>query len=146
MGPPQVCFSFRVELPTVLFLYAWCLSLCMLYAFRCHAACHIHIWGLNNWGLHHCNPSELTYGWYMCNLAMVISPHQECNEWLLPPLLCIGRAFCYSISCPPAILTIWWGKQLGGVGRESPNPSIFPVWWGGVFCSRFGMTWFTMNL
>ena len=30
MGPPQVSFSFRVDPPTVLFLYVWCLLWCML--------------------------------------------------------------------------------------------------------------------
>ena len=86
MDPPQVGFSFRVEPPTV-FIYVWCLFWCMPSAFRCHAGCCIHLWGLNHWGLHHCSPLELTYGRHICNLAMVIGPHQECTKWLLPPLL-----------------------------------------------------------
>ena len=28
------------------------------------------------------------------------------------------------------IPTIWWGKQLWGLGRESSDPSTFPGWWG----------------
>ena len=34
----------------------WCLLWCMLSAFRCHAACHIHLLGLNHWDLHHLQP------------------------------------------------------------------------------------------
>ena len=37
-------------------LYVWCLFWCLLSTFRCHAGCCIHPWGLNHWGLHHCNP------------------------------------------------------------------------------------------
>ena len=37
-----------------------------------------------------------------------------------------GTPFCYSISCSPAIPSIWWSIQLLGLGRESPNPSTFP--------------------
>ena len=59
----------------------------MLSAFRCHIGCLIHLLGLNHWGLHHCNPLELTHGRHMCNLVMVIGLHQVCIEWLLPPLL-----------------------------------------------------------
>ena len=46
---------------------------------------------------------------------------------LPPPLLCVGGAFCYSVSCLPAIPTLWWGIQLWGLGRESPHPSTFPA-------------------
>ena len=46
MGPPQVSFFFRVEPLTYLLK---CLLWCMLSAFRCHAGCHIHQWGLNCW-------------------------------------------------------------------------------------------------
>ena len=86
MGPPQVGFSFRVEPPTILYFYmiAVCFGVCFLF-FRCHAGCHIHLWGLKHWGLHHCNPLELIHGRQTCNLAMVIGPHQVCIEWLLPP-------------------------------------------------------------
>ena len=30
---------------------------------------------------------------------------------------------CYSIFCSPATPSIWWGIQLWGLSRESPNPS-----------------------
>ena len=60
---------------------------CMLSASRYHAGCYIHLWGLNYWVLHHYSPLELTCARHMCNLVMVISQHQECSEWLLPPLL-----------------------------------------------------------
>ena len=48
------------------------------------------------------------------------------------PLLWVGGTFCYSISCPPAIPTIWWGIQLWGLGRESSVSSAFPAWWGSL--------------
>ena len=87
MGPPQVGFSFRVEPSTVFFYMCWCLLWCMFSAFRCYAGCCIHLWELNHWALHHCSTLELGHGGHMCNLVMVISPHQECTEWLLPLLL-----------------------------------------------------------
>ena len=86
MGPLQVVFSFRVEPPTI-FLYV--LVFVMVYAL----CFQVPFWmpyspmGFNHWGLHHCNPFELTYGRHKCNLSMVIGPLQECTEWLLPPLL-----------------------------------------------------------
>ena len=86
MGSPQVGFFFRVEPPTICILYVWCLFWCLLSTFRCHAGCHVHPWGLSHWGLHHCNPLEFTHGRHMCNLVMVIGPHQVCTEWLLFPL------------------------------------------------------------
>ena len=69
--------------------------------------CHIHLWGLNHWGLHPCNPLQLTCDGHMCDLMMVISQHWVCIEWLLLPLPCVGGAFCYSMSCSPAIPSIW---------------------------------------
>ena len=65
-------------------------------------------------------------------------PNQVCTELLLPPLFWVWRALCYSSSCSPEIPTKWWGIQLWGLSRESPNPSAFPAWWGRVFLSRFG--------
>ena len=65
-----------------------CIGVCpgMLSVFRCHAGCHIHLWGLNHWGLHHCSILELSNDRHMCNLVMIIATHQECTEWLLHPL------------------------------------------------------------
>ena len=57
-----------------------CLVSVLAYAF------YFHLWGLNHWVLHHCNPLELTDGMHMCNLVIVIGPHQVCTEWLFPPL------------------------------------------------------------
>ena len=36
------------------------------------------------------SPSEHTHGRYICILVMVWGPHQECTEWLLPPILWVG--------------------------------------------------------
>ena len=81
MGPPLVDFSFRVEPPTILYFYMF--GGCFILSGAILDA----ILELNHWGLHHCNPLDLTHGRYMCNLAMVIGPHQVCTEWLLPSLL-----------------------------------------------------------
>ena len=85
-------------------------------------------------------PLELTCGRHMSNLVMVIGPHQVCTVWLLHPLPWVGGAFC-SISCSPAIPSIWWDIQLWGLGTESPDPPAFLAWWGGIFFSRFGSIW-----
>ena len=103
----HVGFFFRVEPPTICLLYVWCLFWCLLSTFRCPAGCHIHSWGLNHWGLHHCSPMEFTYGRHMCNQVVVIGSQQVCTEWLLPPLQWVGGVFCYSVSCSPAIPSIW---------------------------------------
>ena len=79
MGYPQVGFFFRVESTTI--LYILCLVPVLV-----SVGCHIHPWGLNHWGLQCCYHLEFTHGRYMCNLVMVIGPHQVCIEWLLPPL------------------------------------------------------------
>ena len=39
-----------------------------------------------------------------------------------------GGAFCYSVCYSPAIPFIWWGIQLWGLGRDSPDPSAFPYY------------------
>ena len=65
-------------------IYVWCAFWCLLFTFRCQVGCHIHLWGLNLWGLHLGNHLEFTHGRHMCNLVMVISPHLVWIEWLLP--------------------------------------------------------------
>ena len=100
------------------FLYVWCLFWCMLSAFRCHAGCFIHIWVLNHWGLYLCNPLELTQDRDVCNLVMVISPHQVCTfqlygghtaleawqrvTWSLHVPCLVGRVFFSRFG------SIWW--------------------------------------
>ena len=110
-GSPTCRFLFQ-SLASHHFIYVFVSVQVYASAFRCHTGCYIHLWGLNCWGLHYCSHLELTHGRHMCNLVMAIGPHQECTKWLLPPLLWVGGSFCYSISCPPAIPTIWWGIQL----------------------------------
>ena len=85
-GPPQVGFSFRIE-PPHHFYMCLCLFWCMLSTFRSLAGCHNHLWELNYWFLHHCSLLELSNGRHMYTLVVVISPHQESTEWLLPSLL-----------------------------------------------------------
>ena len=86
MGSAQVGFFFRVEPPMILYIICLVPVLVSTFYFRCHTGCHIHPWGLTCWGLHVCNPLELTQGRHMCKLVIVIGPHQVCTEWLLPPL------------------------------------------------------------
>ena len=104
------------------FLYVWC----MPSAFRCHTGCHIHLWGLNHWVFHHCNPLELTCGRHICNMVMVISPHQVCKEWLLPPPLWVGEpAATQSAVIQP--FQLYGGAYIFGGLAEShqiPPPSL----------------------
>ena len=71
IGPLQVHFSFTVEPPSDLLNV---LKSVLVYAFRYHAGCHIHQWGLNHWVLNHCSLLEHTHGRHMCSLVMFISP------------------------------------------------------------------------
>ena len=86
MGPPKVCFSFRVEPPSDFFIMCWCVLWCFLYASRFPCGCCVHLWGLNHWGLQHCNHLEFTPCRHICLLVMVCGPIDECSEWLLLPL------------------------------------------------------------
>ena len=146
MGRPQVGFSFRVEIPTSLFLYAWCLFWCMLSAFRCHAGCHIHLWGLNHLGLHHCNPLEITHGRHMCSLAVVIDPHQVC---------CCLYCFESGYSAVPQPVQLYGGAySFGGLAEshQIPPPSLyggegllFQVWLHPMTQSTLNLQW-ALNL
>ena len=127
MGPPQVGFSFRAEPPSILYfsmlgsvlVYAFCFSGAILDAVFTYGES-------THWGLYHCNSLEIIHGRHMCNLVMVISPHQVCTEWLLPPLLWVGGASSYSISCPPAIPTNGGAYSFGGLAESHliPSPSL----------------------
>ena len=132
MSPPQVGFYFKVEPPTVLFLYVWCLLWCMLSVFRCDAGCCIHLWGLNHWGLHHCSHLEFINGKPMCNLMMVISSHQLFTEWL-PSSTALSRgAFCYSLSCPSSHSNYMVGHTALGSLAESTSSLHLPCMVGGL--------------
>ena len=94
--------------------------------------------GLNHWGLHHCNPLELTHGRHMPNLVMVIGPHKVCIEWLLPPLLGVGEPHATQSAVPNHPICMVghtalgaWQSQLvpppslhGGEGSSSRSGSI----------------------
>ena len=127
----------------------WCLLWCMVSTFRCHSGCHIYQWGLNHWGLHLCSPSEHTHYRHMYIQMMVISPCQECTEWLLPPLLWIGGVLCYSVSCPAGILAMWWGIQLLGLTEFTwsiclpylVGRSLFQIWFHPITPSTMNLWW-----
>ena len=82
MGPSQVGFCFRVGPPTILYI----ICLVSVFYFQVPYWMLYSPMELNHWGLHHCIPLGLTHGMYICNLVMVIDPHQVCTEWVLPPL------------------------------------------------------------
>ena len=156
MGSPQVGFFFRVEPSTV--LYIICLVSVRGVCFLLSGAMLDAISTLGGSTIGVCTiatPLEFTHGRHMCNLVMVISPHQVCTEWLLPPLHWVGGALCCSICCSPAIPSIWWGIQLWELGRESPNPSclpymverglLFQVWFHPMTQSTLNLQW-ALNL
>ena len=123
MSSPQVSFS-ELSLPPFCILYVWCLFWYLLSTFRCHAGCHIHLWQLNHWGLHHCNNLELTCGRHMCNLVMVISPHWVCIEWLFHPLPGVGEPSATQLAVPQPYHLYGGVYSFGGLA-ESPDPSAF---------------------
>ena len=131
-----------------LFLYVWCLFWCMLSAFRCHAGCHIHLWGLNNWGLHYCKPLELPHGRHMCQLVMVIGTHQVCTEWLSPPLLWVGGASSYSFSCPQPSHLYGVVYSFGGLAESHSIPPLHCMVGRGLLFEVWFhlMTQLTLNL
>ena len=67
----------------------------------------------------------------MCNLVIVISPCLVCIEWLLPLLLWVGGAFCYSAISQP-FPSIWWGIQPWGLSRVTQSLCL-PYMMGRVF-------------
>ena len=70
-------------------------SVMVISALRFQSGCSVYQWGINHWGLFHCNPSEYTHGRHMCLLVLVCGQHQECTKWLLLPLLEVGGSSCY---------------------------------------------------
>ena len=134
MGSSHVGFFFRVEPPTV--LYIICLVPVLVSAFYSQVlywmpysplgAQSLGFTPLQPFGVHplqaYVQPSD--GHWPTPEMHRVAAPSST--------TLSMG-AFCCSISCSPAIPSIWWGIQLWGLGRESPGPSSFPAWWKGVF-------------
>ena len=93
IGPSQGISLSGLSIPpisSIICLYVWW---CLLSAVRFLCGCHFYQWGLNHWGLWHCNPLEYTFGRYMCFLMLVCGPHQECTEWLLLQHLQLGGSF-----------------------------------------------------
>ena len=85
MGTSQVDFIFRVEPPTI--LYGICLVSVLVSAFYFQLPCWMPYSSLGAQPLGFAPLQPLgVYKWHMCNLVMVISPHQVCTEWLHPPL------------------------------------------------------------
>ena len=138
MGPPQVGFSFRVEPPSILYFYMFHVFWCMLSAFRCHAGCFIHQWGLNHLGFALLLPF-VTYPW---------QTYVQPDDGHLPtpgmhrvsaPSMALSRGEPPATqSAVPKLFQLYGGAYSFGGLAESFNPSTFPAWWGGIFFSRFG--------
>ena len=70
--------------------------------------------------------------------------HPDNGHHSMPGMHCVAAsstalsrgAFCYSVSCPPVIPTIWWGIQLWGLAENHPisllpcmvGRGLFNVW------------------
>ena len=127
MGSPQVGFFFRVEPPTI--LYIICLVSVLVSAFYFQVLCWMPYppLGLNHWGVHQCNTLEFTCGRHV-QPGDVHQPTQGIHR-VAASSTTLNREEHYAAPCcSPAIPSIWWGIQLWGLGRESPNPSAFPTW------------------
>ena len=127
----SVSFS-ELSLPPFCILYIWCLFQCLL--------CWMPYSPLGVQPLDFVPLQPLgAYPW-----QAYVQPGD--GHWPTPgmhrvaaPSTTLSRgSLCYSITCSLAIPFIWWGTQLLGLSRESPNPSTFPAWWGGVCSSRCG--------
>ena len=104
--------------------------------------------GPNYWGLYNWSPLEHKWGRHICILVVVIWPCEECTEWLLPPVLWVGEALCYSVSCPPAISTIWQCTQLWGLSRDTWSLHLPYIAGRGLFFQVWLhlMAWLSLNL
>ena len=140
-GLCQLCHGFStgkfLEPPTV--LYIICLVSVHVSAFYFLGAILDYIFTPGDstiWGLHHCNPLELTHGRHMCNLGMGIGPHQVCTEWLLPPLHLVGGNLLLLSQLFPSHPIYTVGLWLL-VSLLAPGP------WEEVFCSfpHLSMSW-----
>ena len=140
MGPMHVGFSFRVELPTILFLYVWCLFWCMLLLSGAKLDA-VFINGAKPLGF-----APLQPFWIYPRKAYV-QPGD--GYWPRPgmhrvaaPASALSRGSLLLLNQLSSSQSSYMaGIHLWGLGRESPDPSTFLAWWGGVFFSRFVSTW-----
>ena len=122
MGAPQVGFFLRVDPPTIFvyFIFGVCSGVCFsLLGAEVDA---VFTYEGQPLGSAPCNPLEFTHGRHMCNLVMVIGLHLVCIEWLLPLLLWVGGAFCYSFGCSQPSHLYGGAYSLGGSLESHPIP------------------------
>ena len=126
MDPSQVSFFFRVQPPINLFIYVVvCYSVCFLLSGAilnevftswgstigiCTTAT---FWSKSVAGI--CAPGD--GHWPMPGMHQVAAPSPALNR---------GGAFCYPVSCPPTVPTIWCNIQLWRLIRESPDSLHLP--------------------
>ena len=96
MGPLQVRFSFRAEPSLGLLCHVLVSVMVVAFCFQVLLWLPCSLWGINHWGLKHCNPSGFTLGRHMCLLVLVSGPCQKCTEWLLLLLPQVGGVLIVS--------------------------------------------------
>ena len=148
MCSPQEGFFSELSLQPFCILYVWCLFWCLLSIFRCHAGCHIHPWGLNQWGLYHCNCLEFTHGRHMCHLVRVIGPHQVCTVAAPSTTLSRGSLMLLCLLFPTHPDYMVGHTALGTWQRVTQSLCLpYMVGRGLLFQVWFHpMTWSTLNL
>ena len=142
MGPPQVGFSFRVESPTILFFI--CLVSVLVYAFWFQVQCWIPYSPIRAQPLGF--PPLQPFGAYPWQAYVQPGDgHQPTlgMQRVATPSTALshGGTSCYSISCPSAIPTIWWGIQLWGLGRVTQSLHIPCMVGRGLLFLRFSSMW-----
>ena len=122
MGPPQVRFSFRVEPPTDFSIYnGVCYGVCFLFSGSTLDASFTYDGSITGICITTALQSIPMAG--ICKSWLWSKAHTR--NALLSPLLWVGGALCYSVSCPPAIPPIRWGIQLRQLGSHPiPLPSL----------------------
>ena len=97
MGPLQKFSLSELSIPPIHDVVCWCLLLCLLSAFRFHGR-HLGLLAMA-----HARGAQSGWSFHFFTYGKLHATH----------------------SAPPAIQLIWWGTQLLGLSRESPDPSTF---------------------
>ena len=95
-------------------------------------------WGLNHWGLHHCNPLEFTpwQAYVQCGNGHQPTPGMQ---RVAAPFSTLSRGSLMLLSLLfPSHPIYMMGHTALGAWQRVTQPSAFPTWWGGVFFSIFG--------
>ena len=126
MGSPQVGFFFRVEPPTVLYITSLVSVLVSAFYFQVHCWMPYSPLGAQPFEFAPLQPLEFTHGRHMCNLVMVISPHQVWHRVAAPSTTLSGGALCYSVCCSQPSHLYGGAYSFGGLAESHliPLPSL----------------------